>query len=164
MSFLSALHDRVTKVSSVLSAICVALTVLFYCYEIVTRYFLNAPTKWASSITLYLLLVSVMLMTPYITRTRGHVSVAYIVELVGPATRRIIYRCISLIGCLVCLGSAYFAVHEAHRAFVRGVNTTDALGIPTWWLLSFVIYGLTSAGLYFGRQIFEPVPEQPEMH
>lgn len=154
MRALGVLHDRLTAATAVLGAGCLGLTVLIYCYEIVTRYFLDAPTSWAGAVTLYLLLVSVMLMVPRLTRDGSHVAVTYVTELAGPRFGRLVAGLTDLVSCAVCLATACFAAVETHRAYIHHVNTTDTMEIPTWWLTSFLVYGLVSAGLHFARRAF----------
>ncbi len=158
MRRLAVLHDRSTQAASILSAACLGLSVLAYCFEIVTRYFLNAPTKWAGAVTLYMLLISVMLMLPHLTRNRAHVSVTYIADRAGPRFQRLISVSIAVLASLVCLGAGLFAARESYRAYLQGVNTTDAMRIPVWWLLVFVIYGMLSAAIHFARQTVDRTP------
>ena len=120
-------HDHVTTASAVLSVACVGVICFSYCYEVVSRYFFNAPTSWVAAVTVYLLLASVMLMAPHVTRLRGHVTITFVLERVGPGlSRRLHAACIAL-SAIVCLLSVWFTGTETVRQYEADTTMMDSL-------------------------------------
>lgn len=154
---LGRLHDGLTKFGAILSALCLGGIVVLYCGEIVTRHFLHSPTSWSSAVSVYLLLATVMLMLPYLTMNIDHVAVSIAEEHFTPRYAFLSAACVLAISAAICFLSAYFSLSEMMRALERGTRTTDTLYIPKWWLLAFVVYGLTSAMIHFIRHFFELV-------
>ena len=72
---LAAAQDALTQASFVCAAVCLAGIVTAYCYEVVARYFFNAPTSWASAFVSYALCGIVFLATPELTRKNIHIVI-----------------------------------------------------------------------------------------
>ena len=157
LHLLAAVHDGLTRLSAILSALCLGGIVVLYCGEVVMRYGLDSPTSWSAAVSVYLLLATVMLMMPRLTSEAEHVSASLIDDLFPAEAARMLAIAIMAVACIICAVSAYFSFSEATRAFSRGTLTTDTLYIPKWWLLALVVYGLTSSSIHFARHVVEGV-------
>jgi TRAP-type C4-dicarboxylate transport system permease small subunit len=156
MRALARFHDRLTAIGAWLSAAGVAAIVLSFCFEVISRYLFNAPTSWVGAITVYLLLVCTMLMFPFITRERSHVTITFLLERVGPEAARWLAASCVLVSAVVCLLSVWFTGTETHRQLVGGTTMVDELMVTPKWLLSaFICYGFASSSIYFLRQLRE---------
>lgn len=160
LSGLGRLHDVVTRVGAVASALCLGAIGLLYCSEVLSRYFLNAPTSWTAAVSIYLMLITTMLMLPFLTMTNDHVAVTLDEYLPRWASRGLAIFAVAS-SAVVCLASAYIAYEEMARTFARGIRTTDTLFIPKWWLLAFVFYGLASTTIHFFRQLWTSLARRP---
>jgi TRAP-type mannitol/chloroaromatic compound transport system permease small subunit len=65
--------DRIAVASGYLAAWLIAPMVLSLCYEVVARYFFNAPTQWAYDMTFMLYGSFFMLGAAYTLQRKGHV-------------------------------------------------------------------------------------------
>ena len=65
---LAAAHDALSRLGFDVAAGCLGVIVCSYCYEVVSRYFFNAPTIWAGPLVAYMLCALVFLAAPDITR------------------------------------------------------------------------------------------------
>ncbi len=65
---LAAAHDALSSLGFAIAAGCLGIIVCSYCYEVVSRYFFNAPTIWAGPLVAYMLCALVFLAAPDITR------------------------------------------------------------------------------------------------
>ena len=154
MKTLYRLHDGLTTLGAALSVACIAIICFSYCYEVVSRYFFNAPTSWAAAITAYLLLAATMLMAPYVTRQRSHVTLTFVLERVGPVRARYLMAGCILISAVVCLLSVWFTGTETARQIAAGTTMMDSLLLtPKWVLSAIIVYGFLSSSLYFLRQV-----------
>lgn len=163
MSFLTGLgrlHDLLTRAGAIASALCLGTIGVLYCSEVMSRYFLNAPTSWTAAVSIYLMLATTMLMLPFLTMTNDHIAVTlndYLPEWAGRWLG--IFAIAS--SAVVCLASSYIAYEEMARTYMRGIRTTDTLFIPKWWLLAFIVYGLTSTTVHFIRQLWTTLAGRP---
>ena len=55
-----------------------AVIAISFCYEVVARYFFNAPTIWASPFASYGLCAAIFLAMPELTRTSSHISLNFL--------------------------------------------------------------------------------------
>ena len=152
VSWLAWLHDRATVLGARIAALCIGAITLLYCGEVVTRYFLRAPTSWTAAVAVYLMLGAVLLAMPHLVMQEEHVAIT-----VGDyLPRRVAYLLALLVisvSIIVCAISTFISYEETARAFSRGVRTTDTLFIPKWWLLAPVVYGLGSSTLHLARHL-----------
>ena len=74
MRRLGALHDALTQATFAAAALCTVAIAVCYCYEVVARYFFNAPTEWATPFVTYGLCAMIFLALPQLTRGNTCVS------------------------------------------------------------------------------------------
>ena len=154
MRAIARFHDGLTTAGAWLSAAGIAVITLSYCFEVVSRYLFNAPTSWVGAITVYLLLVCTMLMVPFVTRERAHVTITFLLERLGPRGARWLAAGCVVTSAVVCLLSVWFTGTETLRQYLAGTTMMDELLLtPKWVLSAFICYGLLSAGVYFLRQL-----------
>jgi TRAP-type C4-dicarboxylate transport system permease small subunit len=163
VNWLARIHDRITAVGFAGGAASVALITVAFWYEVVARYFFNAPTSWAYDLASFLLCPTIFLSVPEMTRRNSHVVISYLVDGLSPRLRRPLFKTLLLTGAVVCLVCAWITGAETWRQYVRGVETITAVPIPKWWVSIFIPYGLLNSGLYFLQQLAGPVPAGP-MH
>jgi len=157
---LGRLHDFVTRMGAIAAALCLGAIGLLYFSEVLSRYFLHAPTSWTAAVSIYLMLVVTMLMLPFLTMKNDHVTVSMNEYLPGPVARGLTVAAIAA-ATIVCLVSTYITYEEMARAFMRGTRTTDTLFIPKWWLMAFIVYGLASTTIHFARQFWTSIATRP---
>jgi TRAP-type C4-dicarboxylate transport system permease small subunit len=154
MKGLATVHDRLSRLSFILAACVLAFISAAYCYEVISRYFFNAPTIWASPMVSYGLCLTIFLALPDLTRRGLHVSVDLHEAWISPTTSVRLMRATRLVAAAFCLLGAWITAEQAWSEFRFGVWTNTYLPIPKWWLFVFIPYGLLSGGLYFLRQAF----------
>ncbi|MBO0763082.1 MAG: TRAP transporter small permease [Hyphomicrobiaceae bacterium] len=152
LSWLARVHDRVTIVGAWLAALCIGAITLLYCGEVVTRYFLRAPSSWSAAVAVYLMLGTVLLVMPHLVMQQDHVAIT-VADYLAPRAAHRLALWVLAASLVVCAVATFISYEETARAFSRGVRTTDTLFIPKWWLLAPVVYGLGSSTLHFARQL-----------
>ncbi|QMU59231.1 MAG: TRAP transporter small permease subunit [Boseongicola sp.] len=151
LKLLASLHDRLTFVASVLASVGLMSIVASYVYEVVTRYFFNAPTAWASDYVAYALAASIFLALPQVTKDRGHVAVTILVDLLPTRAARMVHTFVNLVG-FSCLSlAAWISFQENMRQFTKGIETLAIVPIPQWWVSSFITFGLLLSALHMLR-------------
>jgi len=150
------LVDLLTTLGAGAATVCVGAVAFSYCFEVVSRYFFDAPTTWVSAVTTYLLLAAVMLMFPYVTRERGHIAITFLIERLGPRYGRWLSIACILVSAVVCILSIWFTGEEVHRQFVRDVRMLDTMLVPKWWLSVWFIFGFAGASIHFLQHAVGP--------
>jgi C4-dicarboxylate transporter, DctM subunit len=97
------LFDRISKGLGLLSGILILLNGVFCTFEVVSRYFFNAPTIWVMEITIYLIVASTFLALAYVLMEKAHVRVDSIVNYLSPRTAVTLEVCTSALAILYCL-------------------------------------------------------------
>ena len=155
---LATIQDRLSRAGFVLAAIILASIAAAYCYEIVSRYFFNAPTIWASPMVSYGLCLTIFLALPDLARRGLHVSIDLQEAWLSPVQLARLMRLMRLVAAVACLAAAWMTAQQAWSEYLTGIKTNTYLPIPKWWLFVFIPYGFLSAGIYFLRQACGEVP------
>ena len=151
LSALTRAHDGVTDIGFHVARLCLGIIVFAYCFEVVSRYFFNAPTWWADEAVSYSLSIGCFTMMPHVTRMKGHVAVTLIVDLLSPARARPIYWFIYLLGFIACGVAAWISLDENIRQVVKDVQLMKVKPLPKIWISAWITYGFASSALYFLR-------------
>lgn len=159
---LKAAHDGLSRAGFVLAACVLGFISMAYCYEVVSRYFFNAPTIWASPLVSYGLCLTIFLALPDMTRRGLHVSVDLHESWFTPKTTAMLARGTNFIAAWCCFLAAFITGEQTFDDFSFGVWTNTYVPIPKWWLFIVIPYGLLSGGLYFLRQSLGERPHPSE--
>jgi TRAP-type C4-dicarboxylate transport system permease small subunit len=157
---LGKFHDTVTAIGFAGGAACVGLIIAAFWYEVVARYFFNAPSMWSHEVASYLLCPLVFLSVPAMTQRSGHISISFLMDAVPTRFQAPIAKIVLLGAGLICLFAAWITGAETWRQYVRGVETIAAIPIPKWWVSVFIPYGLLNSGIYFLRHFIGAVARQ----
>ncbi|AJE46812.1 TRAP dicarboxylate transporter subunit DctQ [Celeribacter indicus] len=143
-----------SKAAFVLASAALAVIVASFAYEVVMRYFFNAPTRWASDLVSFLLLSAVFLAAPWLTREGGHVSITLLPDLLPEAWSRRIVAAGFLAAAAVCLWAGWIVAGEVRILYARGTMTLSAVPAPKWWFTALILFGFVNSALYFLRLAF----------
>lgn len=102
-------------------------------YEVVARYFFNAPTIWAEELSRLAMIWAVFLGSAVLMRSGDHIRVTILVERL-PQPLRVVADISSLIFVAVISGLvAWRGVPIAWDSFERGRTVGSMLDLPSWW-------------------------------
>ena len=153
---------RLSRAGFILAACILAFISAAYCYEVVSRYFFNAPTIWASPLVSYALCLTIFLALPDLARRGLQISIDLHESWASPQTLEVLLRMTRLVAGIACLLAAWITGEQAWSEYLVGVWTNTYMPIPKWWLFVFIPYGLLSAGIYFLRQACGEAPHSSE--
>jgi C4-dicarboxylate transporter DctQ subunit len=159
---LAAIQDGLSRAGFMLAAGILAFISVAYCYEVVSRYFFNAPTIWASPLVSYALCLTIFLALPDLARRGLHISIDLHEAWASPAVIDALLRLTRLAAGIFCLAGAWITAEQAWSEYSLGVLTNTYMPIPKWWLFVFIPYGLFSGGIYFLRQACGEAPHASE--
>ena len=164
MKALAALQDAITRCGFGLAAILLAVIVCSFCFEVVSRYFLNAPTEWASPLVSYALASMIFLAMPELTRRAAHISINILLDGASPARAALLQKVIRILCVAACFMAAWFTLDETVSQFTQGIWTSPPFALPKWVITMFVPYGMVSSGIYFIRQLLGEKPEATSLN
>ena len=159
MRRLAAIHDGLSRAGFILAAGILAFISAAYCYEVVSRYFFNAPTIWASPLVSYALCLTIFLALPDLARRGLQISIDLHEAWASPALLSRLLRVTNFVAAVCCIGAAWITGQQAWSEFSLGVLTNTYLPIPKWWLFVFIPYGFLSGGIYFLRHAAGEAPQ-----
>ena len=159
------IQDAISLAGQWLSGLALAAIVIIYAYEIVMRYFVGAPTIWASDFVSFLLLVSVFSALPWLTREGGNVAVTLLPDYLPSALGDTLLRAGFLVSGAACIWVAYIGLQETLLLYERNTMTLTTIRVPRWPMLALITLGFLDSGLYFLRLTFrDRVPRQEPDH
>ena len=149
------LTDLVTAVMAAGATVALIGIVFSYCFEVVARYGLNAPTVWASDTVTYLLSASIFLMVPYVAKQGRHVAITILPDALAPRPRAALLTFADLAGFVASASVAWITLAESLRQFGAGTSTLALMPIPKWWISLPIGLGFALAALQFLRRLDE---------
>ena len=141
--------NRLTDISVAVAAVALALIVVAYSYEVVSRYFFDQPTLWASDLVSFLLCISIFLMIPDLSRDGGHVKIAVLEEALSPAWSRRLKIAALILSGIVCLIVAAISGLENVRQFSGSITTVAVYPFPKWMISGAITFGFALSGINF---------------
>ena len=140
------------------AAICLASIVIAYCYEVLVRYFFNAPTSWASALASYALCGSCYSTTPELTRKNIHIVINVLTDRMPARQAAYLQWLVTLACAATCLFVAWVVGTMAVTQYKQGIETILNWPVRKWPLTSVIAYGFLSAGIYFIRHLVSGAP------
>ena len=124
MGSIRAVLDRILDVLAGMSLI--AMTALT-CWQVFTRYVLNAPSTWSEELVGYLFAWASLFGASLITGERGHMNIPVVVEKLPPAGRRFF----SIFGEIVAMAfSAVILIYGGYQITQLAMGQmTSSLGV-----------------------------------
>ena len=124
--------EAISDGCGVLAALMILGATLLTCQMIWVRYVANASTVWQTETVIYLMIGATLLGLPYVQRTRGHVSVDLLSNLLPPRARRALAAVVLVAAITVVSVMLYYAAELWHVAWSRGWTSDTVWGPPLW--------------------------------
>ena len=156
---LAKAHDRLSDAGLWVTMAALAFVASLSFVATMSRYFLGAPIGWVTDWTGYLLVLTIFVSAPAVTRRGMHVSMDL---LFGVIRSNVLYRLLTLIAhlltltilCVLCVVVA----QSLGAAWRTGTSTAAAYPIPRWWLIALLLYGFAGSALHVLRTMLGLVP------
>jgi TRAP-type mannitol/chloroaromatic compound transport system permease small subunit len=137
-----------------------AVVVPVMLYEVIARYFFNAPTTWGMELAVLLFGPYFLLGGPYLLHLKGHVSLDVVRQRLSPMWQRrmdLVNYPMIVIFCAILL---YFSVPSALSSWEYKETSFSAWNPPVWPIKAFVPLALAlmmmQAIIEFLRVVYEP--------
>lgn len=134
---------RIAFVISAISSVLLFAIGAMLTYEVVARYFFNAPTIWAEELSRLAMIWAVFLGSAVLMKSGDHIRVTVLVERL-PERLRVVADIASLVFVAVVSGLvAWRGVPIAWDSFERGRTVGSMLDLPSWWSQAAIPVGFT---------------------
>ena len=138
---LRAVVERCNVALGTISGLGVLVMGLILTYEVVCRYFFNAPTIWAQETATYLYMWTMLAAASYTLQEGKHVAVDLLLERMPPRVRSMLEVATSAVGVAFCAIVSVQA-YEMIAATVRfGKVSATPLRVPLWIPQSALLMG-----------------------
>lgn len=150
--------DRLSIACAAVAAILLALAAIVITWSVIYRA-LGASTYWEIEFSVYMMVASLFLASPYTLATNGHVGVDLLSHYLAPQAARRLATVVALIGLAVCLYLAIAGGYHTLESFSRGERTESAWAPYKWPLFLTLPLGLGLTALqYIADLVRRPAP------
>jgi TRAP-type C4-dicarboxylate transport system permease small subunit len=139
---------RLSTACAALAAAMLLAAALVITWSIVYRA-TGASTYWELEFSVYLMVGSLFLASPYCLATQGHVGVDLLSHYLPKRLARPLAIAVGLVGLAVCVYLAWAGAELALHAFARGERTESAWAPPKWPLYLAMPVGLGLTALQY---------------
>jgi len=125
--------EQLARALAGLAAVLLFLIGAMLTFEVIARYFFNAPTIWAEELSRLFLIWAVFIGSAALLASGDHIRVTVLVER-APRILRRFFSVVALVFVAVIAGSvAWNGLPSALDSFERGRTTGSMLDLPQWW-------------------------------
>ncbi len=146
-AFVRAVY-RLSTACAVVAAVMLLLAALVITWSIVYRA-MGASTYWEIEFSVYMMVASLFLASPYCLATQGHVGVDLLSHYLPASAARSLAIVVALVGLAVCLYLTYAGAELTLHAFARGERTESTWAPLKWPLFLAMPVGLGLTALQY---------------
>lgn len=144
--------DGIATACAVVAAVMLAIAALVICWNVIYRA-MGASTYWEIEFSVYMMVASLFLASPYCLRTNGHVSVDLLAHYLPPHRARALALAVSVAGLLICLYLAVVGGLLTLHAWEAGDRTESTWAPLKWPLFVTMPIGLGLTALQYVAEI-----------
>jgi len=122
-------------------------------YEVLMRYFFNAPTTWVMEISIYFSLAGIFLSLAFVLKGKAHVRVDFVINRLPPRTTISLEIITSLLAIVYCGVMAWEGMKLVLNSFRLGEVSPTILKVPMFIPQVFIPVGSTLLGVSFVKYI-----------
>ena len=147
---------RLSTACAAVAAVMLLAAALVITWSIVYRA-LGASTYWELEFSVYMMVASLFLASPYCLATHGHVGVDLVSHYLPRRLARPMAIVVGLTGLAVCAYLAYAGWEMTLHAFARGEHTESTWAPPKWPLYLAMPVGLGLTALQYVADLLREV-------
>lgn len=148
-----ALMDRLSRLLAYVAGILFISGVVVICQMVFVRYVLGMSTSWQTEFTVLAVTAAMLLGSPYVLMTGGHVAITILPDALGGTARRLMRLAASLCGLAFCAALAYASWVYVWEAWEGGWTTGTVWNPPLWPGLVPMAVGATQLTLQYVAEI-----------
>ncbi|AOY88317.1 hypothetical protein BKP64_09155 [Marinobacter salinus] len=145
--------DAVSVAAAIVAGALLALGVLSVVHMVFVRYVLGESTVWQTEFTTFAITASMLLGTPYVLKTGGHVAVTVLPDALRGFPKRLMRLSASLVGLAFCLALTYGCWYYLYEAYAFDWTTGTVWNPPLWPAILPVAVGAALLSLQYVAEI-----------
>ncbi|MEP6607724.1 MAG: TRAP transporter small permease [Burkholderiaceae bacterium] len=147
--------DRLSVFCAVVAAVMLALAALIVTWSVIYRA-MGASTFWEIEFSVFMMVASLFLASPYCLATNGHVSVDLLAHYLPARGVRILGVVVAVVGLGVCLYLTWRGAILTTEAFDKGLRTESSWAPYKWVLYVSMPVGLGLTALQYVAELMRP--------
>lgn len=147
------LMDVLSRVSAYLAAVMFIAGVLVICQMVFIRYLLGMSTSWQTEFTVFSVTGAMLMGSPYVLMTGGHVAITILPDALGGMARKAMRLVASLIGLAFCSALAFASWVYVVEAYEFNWRTGTVWNPLLWPGLLPMAVGTTLLSLQYVAEI-----------
>ena len=151
--------DRISDAFAVFAATCLVAAMLVVVWMVIYRA-TGHSTYWEIELATYLIVATVLLGSPYCLRTKGHIGVDLISELLPARGRLLLSRLIAILGLAVCLYLAWKGFELTAEAWHKNEGSGSMWNPPRWPFFALMPVGLGLTALQYVAELLRDLPDR----
>jgi len=144
--------DRLSDALAVVAAILLVAAAIVITYSVIYRALGNS-TFWEIEFSVYMMVASLFLASPYTLKSNGHVGVDLLSHYLPQRWRRTSAMVVAIVGLGVCLYLTFLGGELAWASFLRGERTESTWAPLKWPLFLMMPLGLGLTALQYLAEI-----------
>lgn len=148
--------DRVSVFCAVIAAILLAVAAIVVTWSVIYRA-MGASTYWEIEFSVFAMVGSMFLASPYCLATRGHIGVELLGHYLEPPAARTLGLITAAVGLGVCIYLAWRGGILAYEAYESGERTGSAWAAFKWPLYLSMPVGLGLTALQYIAELLRPM-------
>ena len=152
--------DRLSTLCAAIAAAMLALAALVITWSVIYRA-LGASTYWEIEFSVYMMVASLFLASPYCLGTKGHVGVDLLSHFLPPRAARPLAIAVTVLGLVVCVYLAVAGGMLTIESFAKGEHTESAWAPPKWPLFLMMPLGLGLTALQYVAELLRQHATEP---
>ncbi|MFC1868532.1 TRAP transporter small permease subunit [Thermodesulfobacteriota bacterium] len=151
--------DRLLDFTALLACLLVIFLLLSVCYEVVMRYFFDAPTDWVVEYASLTVLWIPFLVSAYVLRLDRHTRMDILVSRFSPTTQAVINVISYIICAIICAGVAIYGTKVTWYYYTNSSVTETFLMLTKWPLMSIIPFSCILLFIEIIRKILKSLAE-----
>ncbi|MEE3170185.1 MAG: TRAP transporter small permease [Pseudomonadota bacterium] len=147
------LMDTLSVAVAIVAGFLLSLGVLSVVHMVFVRYVMGESTIWQTEFTTFAITASMLLGTPYVLKTGGHVAVTVLPDALHGLPKRLMRIAASLVGLAFCLALAYGCWYYFYEAYAFDWTTGTVWNPPLWPAILPVAVGASLLSLQYVAEI-----------
>ncbi|MDZ7851260.1 MAG: TRAP transporter small permease [Halomonas sp.] len=147
------LMDWLSCATAYLAAALFVAGVVVVCQMVFVRYILEQSTSWQTEFTVFSVTAAMLMGSPYVLMTGGHVAVTVLPDALSGLPRRLMRLAASLVGLGFCAALAYASWVYVAEAFHGEWTTGSVWNPPLWPAVLPMAVGITLLTLQYVAEI-----------
>lgn len=147
--------DLLIRWGAYVAGILILLTTVMTFYEVVSRSFFDAPTTWATELSIYAIIGSCFLGSAYAVRTYSHITVDILINNVNDKMKTIFAYLTNTLGLVFSVIFTIYSYLHVVKTFNLQVTSASLLRIPMYIPESLLVIGGVLLCIAFVLQIID---------